>query len=300
VVYEDDWRRRAAWGTPILDQWRAVVSSSAEHIVPDIAGAPARTAPRLVAFRDWLVEQMQREPGRQFINASGAGILWGGKIEQETPDRLASRLGPPQRDLHGLIRERYHASDGTRVVDAARALVTNLANQSPDSEALLAAWTAFAPGLTRDQIVDAIRAGVDAAEGATPSPLTFVPGAAQYADVFIEQDALRVLATAIPFAALPMAADQIEPHGDGWAFVFQTTAASLVGSTLVATEGGVSEDGRPLNRLPVGLTLARGTYAIGRGRVWFRPSDDADPRTSGRAYVALVPACVESLERSSR
>ena len=49
---------------------------------PDINGEPARTAPHLVSFRDWLIEQMRRHPHHRFINATGAGLLTGPPIEQ--------------------------------------------------------------------------------------------------------------------------------------------------------------------------------------------------------------------------
>ena len=37
----------------------------------DVCGRPVRTAPHLIAFRDWLVEQTVKFVSREFVNATG-------------------------------------------------------------------------------------------------------------------------------------------------------------------------------------------------------------------------------------
>ncbi len=77
----------------------------------DMHGAEVRTAPQLVSFRDWLVEQMAAQPARRFVNATGGGILRGKGIEQST---LAAVFGdaPAVAGVRERLQQAHAASSG--------------------------------------------------------------------------------------------------------------------------------------------------------------------------------------------
>lgn len=84
TTYEEDWRRDTTQGRRLEDVWRARVEDWPETWDVDASGARARTAPHLVAFRDWLAAEAANAEGRTVVNATGAGILHGPCIHQST------------------------------------------------------------------------------------------------------------------------------------------------------------------------------------------------------------------------
>ena len=68
------------------------------------------TSAHLVSFRDWLVEQTAGDGTRRFINATGAGILHGGRIVQSTlGDALANA------PAIGGVRQAIRAAHASRL-----------------------------------------------------------------------------------------------------------------------------------------------------------------------------------------
>jgi 6-hydroxymethylpterin diphosphokinase MptE-like protein len=83
TIFDDqwrDWERERGW--TVRQSMDAVIARSRVIEEPDIAGTPARTSSSLIAFRNWLTEQIALTPDRTFINATGAGILHGPRIAQ--------------------------------------------------------------------------------------------------------------------------------------------------------------------------------------------------------------------------
>ncbi len=109
TTYEEDWRATAGPDRPIEWVWQQTASHRG---VPaeGIGGQSLVSAKGLVVFRDWLVEDSKR-PGRpRLVNATGAGILFGGAFEQlSLPDTLAEVSGPrspisePRAPVAGLV-----------------------------------------------------------------------------------------------------------------------------------------------------------------------------------------------------
>jgi hypothetical protein len=98
--YEDDWTAAAATlGQAVEDVWANSLEARSA-VARDITGAHVRTAPHLVAYRDWLVRASvdasaaPRSMPRRIVNATGAGILHGGAIELAS---LADTLLPTPR-----------------------------------------------------------------------------------------------------------------------------------------------------------------------------------------------------------
>lgn len=336
VSYEDDWRRRLHWGEPLARQWQQAVDGWPKTVVPDTTGTPTRSAPHLVAFRDWLVEQMGREPGRRFINATGGGILHGGRLEQVSPDAIPALVGAPTRDLRALVRARYVPFDGTRVLDAVRDLVHRAGDGAPTGGdaavavagdmAPLAAWADFAPGLTPGQMVQTlaraldgieVRAGVrDTSSAQTRSrPAASVCGPESTAspgslhpDVVVEIASLATLAAVLPLVPLPLPAQVLHAEHDGTVVLrFGTETGRIVGSVIAAPDGALLQEGCALARVPEGAPLAPGHYRIARGILRFRPlpagqgarpaGGAVSPGPGASPYVLLVPPCVAAAER---
>lgn len=93
TTYEEDWRRDAAWGQRLEDVWRARINEWPDTREVDVHGRAVRTAPHLVAFRDWLATESAAATGRRIVNATGHGILHGPGIAQSTISaELSNRL----------------------------------------------------------------------------------------------------------------------------------------------------------------------------------------------------------------
>lgn len=84
TTYEEDWRREAAWGRSLEQSWQARVAEWPHTMETDVLGASVRTAPHLVAFRDWLADESARACRRTVVNATNGGILQGAGILQST------------------------------------------------------------------------------------------------------------------------------------------------------------------------------------------------------------------------
>ncbi len=170
TVYEEDWARALVNGATLPIVWHYQVPDAIP--VLDMDGQPTRTSEALMAFRDWLVAQTSNDtPGsdtaspnttspnttstettRRFINATGAGILAGPRIERATlADILAhapTSRGPIIADVARPI------ADAATLADAVAAVL-----RTPDAFAStpLADWLAFAAGrVTKSDLHDVL------------------------------------------------------------------------------------------------------------------------------------------------
>jgi hypothetical protein len=109
-----------------------------------------RTAPHLVAFRDWMRERIDAAPHVRFVNATPGGILHHPRIETAALPDVARSFPLLDAETPGAfeaqIRARHRpAADGTsRLLEAAQRLVDapfSEAGGDPRSE-----WLAFAAG----------------------------------------------------------------------------------------------------------------------------------------------------------
>jgi hypothetical protein len=296
VTYEHNWRRVAQFGVPIERQWAEAVNLTAHAAVPDLNGHDVRTAPHLIAFRDWLVEQMRRERSRRFINATGAGILQGATLDVP-PEELPAHIPASTIELRTLVRAQYRPFENeASVLDAARSLRRAAGDGRHPQE--LAEWEAFAPGLTRADIVDALGAALRGPER-SPTRTTTASSAVEpsrgyvYADV----EALTAIARSVVLVPMRIAPHRMERTETGARrYIFRTTAARIILCALRSPDGAVREDGRPLARALDFGHVEPGSYVMWRDEVQFRATDGTDPRLNGREYTVLVPACINCLE----
>ncbi len=83
TTYEREWLRAAATLVPVETVWSWSAEGKDSVRTPDLRGVDTATTPFLLSFRDWMVAHAQRS-GRRVINASGAGMLFGGGIQQQS------------------------------------------------------------------------------------------------------------------------------------------------------------------------------------------------------------------------
>lgn len=99
TVFEQDWEnQRVLEQLPdINDVWEARLQGRTIDEA-DVHGVPTRTAKHLLAFRNWVRAWVADTPECRFANVSGAGILHGPGIHQETADAwLATQTGPARQ-----------------------------------------------------------------------------------------------------------------------------------------------------------------------------------------------------------
>jgi hypothetical protein len=144
VTFEEDWALAAEGGQSLEQVWADSLRSRPDARERDVHGELARTAPHLIAFRDWIARQAAGAPDRRFVNASRAGILHGPGIHQQD---LADALGaarPLPVDPRDRLRDAHarHAAGLRPVVEAALA---GLLDASPADEPLRS-WLDFVDG----------------------------------------------------------------------------------------------------------------------------------------------------------
>jgi hypothetical protein len=296
VAFEEFWRRLAEWGVPHETQWRDQLEARPALEQEDVNGRPVRTAAHLVAVRDWLVEQIGRETGRRFVNASGAGILHGATLKQSTLGEVIKTLAKPRTEPGRLIPSPYRAAKGESLLDAARALVAGATGRQQDAatDEVVTRWERFADGLTRERIVDTLDYAL---QGQAGSPETPPPTTASAAPNF---DALWMtpLAATVPLVWMPLDLVRFEPFKPGMRlFRFRTTTARLMACAIRLPDGAVAESSHPLRQGTSIDALTPGEYFIWRDEVYIASTDGTDPRHNQRTYSMLLPKGVAHLEQ---
>ncbi len=158
TTFEEEWRRARAWGDALETSWAQRVAAWPETVEPGVAGTPARTAPHLCAFRDWIAAEAARASGRTVVNATGAGILAGPAIRQATlPEALRGRA-PLAVSAADLLRQRQ----GSRERRDRQVL-------PPVPDDVRRDWQTFA-GVTVEAIDDALRPAAPLGASAVVAP----------------------------------------------------------------------------------------------------------------------------------
>lgn len=83
TAFESDWAEQVSHGHRLPDVWRSTLSERSLVHHSDIRGVETATAAHLLAFRDWLVDETSELAEDRVINATGAGLLQGGRIQLE-------------------------------------------------------------------------------------------------------------------------------------------------------------------------------------------------------------------------
>jgi hypothetical protein len=109
TIYDAQWQEWIDKGCTWQQLMDEYFSRQPELYRDDIHGVSTRTAPNLVSFRDWLVEQISALPSTTVINATGGGILHGGAVRQiPLPNVFEGK--PPLQAIRDIIRDKRATS----------------------------------------------------------------------------------------------------------------------------------------------------------------------------------------------
>ena len=106
TAFERDWAEQVSENYGLADVWNAVLSERAVAHETDVRGVETVTAPHLLAFRDWIVDQSRESRDLRVMNATGAGLLQGGEIHLT---ELGSALAALENDAARPDRETLRA-----------------------------------------------------------------------------------------------------------------------------------------------------------------------------------------------
>jgi len=147
TIYDQKWRDAmveygCTW-EQLVDEYFGRVGGLSE---PDVHGAPVVTSAPLVSFRDWLRQQIAAGTGRRVVNATGAGILHGPRLEQTSLSDALAGASPLGTSVCDALRG-AHASSLTRH-DRVAAAATDLLRRpgAPHHAELLQGWSDFSAG----------------------------------------------------------------------------------------------------------------------------------------------------------
>ncbi|MGH8635788.1 MAG: motility associated factor glycosyltransferase family protein [Burkholderiales bacterium] len=159
TTYEFDWAWHAALGQDVQTTWQQQIARARPCAVPDVNGAETISSESLVAFRDWLVARVGRS-GRQVVNASGAGILFGPGVQQAA---LAD-VQPHHAEVPGVARiHRGRAPDVRTAVADRLAAEARVLRQGTGSTVTIDQWKEFSgAGFEATAVAEALDHAVQA------------------------------------------------------------------------------------------------------------------------------------------
>jgi hypothetical protein len=152
TAFESTWASWARNGEGYDPIWKSLIGRWQTTEMTDLTGATVRTAPHLVAFRDWIVERAIERTETVFINATGAGLLAGGPIRQWSAVRT---LYPKPVFAPGAIARELRAAHAAGITPHAVSPLLAAATSvvAGADEALIRRWRTFTDGtVSRDAI----------------------------------------------------------------------------------------------------------------------------------------------------
>jgi hypothetical protein len=126
TTFEFEWTRAVAAGAQLPELWQARLWPSGPDRLDavDLRGEAVTTTQSLLSFRDWLLRQ-SRHCGRHVVNATGAGMFYGGPVVQSRlKDVLNGPVAIPSVDRIARVSPLRGATDVAVAVNAARHDVT--------------------------------------------------------------------------------------------------------------------------------------------------------------------------------
>ncbi len=139
TVYEDKWRDFPT-DAQRAEVFKTYLADRPNFPHPDVRGGEALTTPHFIQFRDWIVSRAGEAADRRIVNATGGGILHGGRIAQTN----FSVLHLP-KSKHDLGLERRLAAAWGAGTEVRRASLAALPESLTHRDALpIATWLEFA------------------------------------------------------------------------------------------------------------------------------------------------------------
>ncbi len=158
AIWEQDWAASTGRGQSLSDRFADDLAARPIEHVADLRGQLTPTTPHLLAFREWLLGRMREERGTRFFNASGAGILFGDPIVQESLKPLLER--PSVSGIRNRIRT--FAFQGDRKTEQQRRAIAAALRRvlDGDNDFPREAWASFGQATVGRDELEAVISGV--------------------------------------------------------------------------------------------------------------------------------------------
>lgn len=225
TTFEEEWRRALAWGDSLEMSWAQRVAAWPEMLEAGVDGTPVRTAPHLCAFRDWIVAEAARVPGRAVVNATGAGILTGPAVRQATLTEALGGRAPLAVSASDLMRRRQ--ASGRRPDHGAIPAVPDEVRRD---------WQTFS-GVTAEAIDDALAPMPAAALAPASAPAVVPEPAAAHSEAAADERFLQELAVTMSVRRHRVTSPEQDVLGELRALTLGLSATDAV---VVVDEVGVS------------------------------------------------------------
>jgi 6-hydroxymethylpterin diphosphokinase MptE-like protein len=204
ATWERHWAEVTGRGAALEDLWRSDLAARPLETALDIHGRPAQTTAHLIAFRDWLIARMAAADDRRYVNATGAGLLYGASIVQSPLDEAIGVDGTRAallRRLKALSEDADRASAGIRL-----RLASDFAAPARDT---LHAWADFGKAtMSRGELDAAIAQSRDLLLATAPLAAAMTP---RLAGALPAADRVARLHAALHGSASPSGEDTLDP-----------------------------------------------------------------------------------------
>jgi hypothetical protein len=156
TTFESQWAVWMAGGQDFQGICNLLINRWPSALEPDADGHLVRTAPHLIAFRNWMRERIEAAAGVRFFNVTPGGILHHPKIELASfADVLADAPPIDSRSLEIHVRARQRARTGSseglaRLFSAVEDL---LAHEDGVRDDIRREWLEFAGGSIRAEAI---------------------------------------------------------------------------------------------------------------------------------------------------
>ncbi len=152
TTYEEKWRDFPT-DAARAELFKTYLADRPHLTQPDVHGGEVVTMPHFVQFRDWIVSRANEAADRRVVNATGGGILHGGRITQTDFSVLHLPKAKHELNLHRRLRAAWEAG-----LEIRRPTLGYLASAIRDSASLpMDAWLDFGGDTaSADQIANAV------------------------------------------------------------------------------------------------------------------------------------------------
>lgn len=161
TVFEEDWRsQQLRDALPSIEAvWSTRIAAEATVEEPDVNDSPTRTAPHLVAFRNWVRGFVAANPSHTFVNATGAGILHGpGILQSELSEIFRGAVPCEAAERRLCLAARRSFADR---VPQLRSEVDDLIRDRTGVRTVWQAWAAAVPEFDEAEVRKSLRDAVN-------------------------------------------------------------------------------------------------------------------------------------------
>jgi 2-polyprenyl-3-methyl-5-hydroxy-6-metoxy-1,4-benzoquinol methylase len=155
TAYESDWSHLPTDEARVELFDRVYFPNHETSLHADVDGREVLTAPRFIQFRDWLVARADAAGDRRIVNATGGGILYGGRIDQSDLTTVLAQHPPVDEasPISGRLAQAWHKGIAQGVEAGVRRGLDRVLQRHDKPHDQLAAWADFGKDtVTLDEI----------------------------------------------------------------------------------------------------------------------------------------------------